>query len=102
MIRPGELSQCMSMTEVAESVRKTRVTVWNWITKGLTVNGRVVKLAAQKIGAQYVVTPEALSAFVEACSSELRNHQRPEAPGRRAKRLREGKERAAQLLKGQS
>ena len=62
------LSEAISVREVATKCRVSQPTVYRWITSGVIVGDRRVRLAAVRVGGQYQITPEVLDEFVRNCN----------------------------------
>jgi hypothetical protein len=52
-----------TLKQLARRVNRSRLTVWKWVSVGVTVGGRRVKLAARKLGGMWVVSAEAWEQF---------------------------------------
>lgn len=61
-----EITKLHTITDLATAARVTRQTVYNWITKGVVGPRGPVKLAATKVGGQYLIHADSLAAFVAA------------------------------------
>lgn len=85
-----------SVAQLAQRVGRTRMTVWNWITKGVTVAGRNVRLAAYRAGGRWCIDPEMYEQFVKDCNPE--QPVLPESPAAEARRLKADQERARRLI----
>lgn len=59
-----EIAQLHTMRQIADACRVKRQTVYNWIRLGRSAPTGNVKLAATKIGGQYLIRPDDLAAFV--------------------------------------
>lgn len=78
-----------TLPQIAARTGRTRVTVWNWITRGVVVGTRRVKLDATRIGHQWTVTAEQWERFTTDCNPEARPlPESPAASQRRAERAR--------------
>ncbi len=75
-ILPGMTVVYMSVSEAAVSAGVTRVTIYRWIRKGLTVEGKLLSLTAVIIGGQYRIEGPALNYFLDA-----REKDSPSSPG---------------------
>lgn len=94
----ADLEGCLSVGEVAAKLKKTKVTVWNWIKFGVSREGGRVKLASLRVWRYHVVTPDALDAFLTACNPTA--IPLPESPTKLAKRLKAEQAAAAVALGG--
>jgi hypothetical protein len=50
--------------EALAGITPSRPTFSRWCRLGVTVNGRVVKLAGRRVGARWVVSDRAISSFL--------------------------------------
>lgn len=57
-----------TVTQLAKRLGKTRMTVWNWIHKGVTSGSVRVKLPATRIGRWWTISADQYAAFVRACN----------------------------------
>lgn len=74
-----------TLPEFCRRVGKSRLTVWRWIKDGLSIGGRVVKLAAVRVGGRWQVPTEAWEAFQRGCNPGARPlPESPSAMDRRA------------------
>ena len=78
--------------QLAKRLGKSRVLVWIWITRGYSIDGKTVKLAAKRIGRQWAVSPDDYAAFEKAC-----NPGAPMLPESPAAMKRRGKREQAEL-----
>lgn len=85
-------------TQLAKRVGRDPVTVWNWITRGVTVNGVTVKLAARRIGRQWAIAPDEYQQFLKACNPEA--PVLPESPAAERRRAAREVERVRRKLGG--
>lgn len=78
-----------SLSQLAARVGRTRMTVWLWVNRGVTVGGRVVRLGGARIGKRWTVTREAWEQFERDCNPQARPlPESPTAAARRAERAR--------------
>lgn len=62
------MAEFESITQFAKRVGRTRMTVWNWIHKGVTSGSARVKLSATRIGRCWAVSQDQYAAFLAACN----------------------------------
>ncbi|VTR90841.1 unnamed protein product [Gemmata massiliana] len=89
-------STAETLPALAKRLGKRRMTVWNWVTKGITVGNRKVKLAAVRVGRQWCVAPDWYEQFVKDCNPEL--PALPESPSAEQRRLKAEQIRAKALI----
>lgn len=90
------LDDVETTAQLAARIGRHRQTVWCWISKGVTVGTRRVKLAAVRVGGQWVIDPDHYAAFLLACNPE--QPTLPESPAAEKRRGRIAKARAKQLI----
>jgi len=78
-------SKSETITELAARVDRTRNTVFRWITNGIAVAGRVVKLRAKRVGGRWLISPEAWELFERECNPEYA--PLPESPAAEQRRF---------------
>jgi len=61
-----EVAKLHTLAQIATAARVGRVTVWNWIRRGVAGPSGPLKLAAVKVGGRYLVDPDSLAAFIAA------------------------------------
>ncbi|GAI22543.1 unnamed protein product, partial [marine sediment metagenome] len=61
----------LNVSEAAEHANVTRATLYRWIEKGLTVEGKLLYLTAVTIGGQYRIEEPGLNRFLDAIGYEL-------------------------------
>lgn len=66
----SDLLEAKAVSEVAKMCRVSEPTIYRWITNGVVVGGKRVKLAAVRIGGHRVVLLDAVSAFITACNPD--------------------------------
>jgi hypothetical protein len=72
------------LAAIARRCGVTRGTVWRWITAGVAVGPRRVRLAAVRVGGRWMVPADSWSAFDAACNPDP--GPTPEAPTAAARR----------------
>ncbi len=85
-----------TLAQLAKRIGKNRVTVWQWVKSGVLIGSRRVKLAAVRIGAQWVVDRESYEQFVKDCNPK--QPALPESPAAEARRLKADQLRARRLI----
>jgi hypothetical protein len=98
VITSQDLPTMRTVEEVAALFRRSGETVRLWITRGIVVNRRRVKLAAYRVGGQWMVTTEGIDAFLAATNPEP--PVCPESPAAQARRIKANIERVRQLCGG--
>lgn len=58
------------MPEVADYCHVRRVTVWGWVKDGVGTPAGRVRLAAVRVGRNFLVTRAALAEFIRACNPD--------------------------------
>ena len=64
------MSQLLTVPEVAQRKRAHYITVIRWITRGIKVKGKTVKLSATKTGGKWKVNPSSLEVFFSHCKGQ--------------------------------
>lgn len=59
----------LTVAAVAEEIGVSPSTVIRWIRKGVSINGRLIRLAAERVGGRRYVMGEMLEAFMSACNN---------------------------------
>ena len=88
----------MTIAEVAHQTRHKRGAVGRWVHHGLQVGGRVVRLAAERVGGRLYITADALAEFRRACNADLTTPT--ETPTARQTRAAAAVARARKLVAG--
>ncbi len=91
------MSPKLSIAQLAERTGRTRGTIENWISRGVSFRGRTVRLAATRVGGRYELTEAAFEAFVAACNPPRVSEADSETASARARRLEAGRAEALRL-----
>jgi hypothetical protein len=79
-----------TLTQLANRVKRCRLTVWRWVNVGVVVNGNRVKLAARKLGGVWTVSAEAWQQWEADTNPQApKLPESPAAEQRRAERERD-------------
>ena len=89
------ITETVSTVELAALVKVVRKTVWAWITSGVSVGGRVVKLKAARAGKRWRVTPAAWEEFQRDIGGSLDTPA--ETPAEREQRAERARARLREL-----
>src|SRR4051812_35752133 len=92
------VSNKMRISEVAERTGRSRGTIERWISHGVQVNERNVRLKATRLGGLFEVDEADFEAFVAGCNPEPTAPV--ETPSARSWRLAEGKAEAMRMSGG--
>lgn len=90
------LERSVTITELATRVNRTRLTVWRWITHGVTAAGRKVKLRAHRVGGRWEVSPEEWAQFQADLNPD--RAPLPESPAAERRRFAREKEALARKM----
>ena len=66
-----ETAQLLSTTETAKRLGVTVDTVLTWITNGVPINGKRIRLRAIRYGIRWKTKPEWLKEFAAQCSAPM-------------------------------
>lgn len=75
-----------TIPQLAKRVNVSRVTVWRWINRGVSVGGHVMKLAARRSGGRWLITAEAFEEWERALNPQNPLPESPTAERRRWER----------------
>lgn len=90
----------LSVREIAEALNVEPDTIrQNWIHTGIEVGGRLLKLAALRVGGSWRVERKALLDFLAACNGDSANPTRGYNPRRSGPDPEEVKRKAAERLR---
>ncbi|MBP3953995.1 hypothetical protein J8F10_01605 [Gemmata sp. G18] len=78
-------SSAETLPALAKRIGKARMTVYNWVTKRITVGNRKVKLTAVRVGRQWCIQADWYEQFVKDCNPE--RAALPESPSAEKRRL---------------
>ena len=54
------------LVQVSRSLNKSPSTVWRWVTRGVNIRNRRVRLGALRVGGNYYISAENLKQFFDA------------------------------------
>jgi hypothetical protein len=95
-VQPTPAPEFETIAQLAKRVRRSKMTVFRWITAGVAIGSNIVKLHAQRVGGLWSISREMWELFVKETNPEAPTL--PDSPAAEARRIAAARKRLAELL----